>query len=72
MYVTVSGQGKYKVIQFREDTRIPGTKKRKAHVIKTIGNYEKLLADNPNIIADLKAEAIRLTEEKKLPWHQSS
>lgn len=65
MYVTVSGQGKYRVIQFREDTRIPGTNKRKAHVVKTIGNYEKLLAENPNIIEELKAQAKKLTEEKK-------
>lgn len=66
MYVTVSGQGKYRVIQFREDTRIPGTKKRKAHVVKTIGNYEKLLAQNPNILEELRAQAKKLTEEKKL------
>ena len=65
MYVTVSGQGKYRVIQFREDTRIPGTKKRKAHVVKTIGNYEKLLAQNPNILEELRAQAKKLTEEKK-------
>ena len=65
MYVTVSGAGKYRVIQFREDTRIPGTKKRKAHVVKTIGNYEKLLAENPNILEELKAEARELTAEKK-------
>lgn len=65
MYLTVSGAGKYRVIQFREDTRIPGTNKRKAHVVKTIGNYEKLLADNPDIIEELKAEAKQLTAEKK-------
>lgn len=65
MYVTISGQGKYRVIQFREDTRIPGTKKRKAHVVKTLGNYEKLLAQNPNILEELRAQAKKLTEEKK-------
>lgn len=65
MYVTISGTGKNRVIQFREDTRIPGTKKRKAHVVKTIGNYEKLLAENPHIIEELRMEAKRITAEKK-------
>lgn len=65
MYVTVSGQGKYRVIQFREDTRIPGTTKRKAHVVKTIGNYEQLLAENLNILEELKAEARQLSLSKK-------
>lgn len=65
MYVTISGKGKYRVIQFREDTRIPGTTKRRAHVVKTIGNYEQLLAENPNILNELKEEAKRLTLAKK-------
>ena len=65
MYVTISGKDKYRVIQFREDTRIPGTTKRKAHVVKTIGNYEQLLAENPNILEELKEEAKRLTLAKK-------
>ena len=54
MYVTITGKDKYRVIQFREDTRIPGTNKRKAHIVKTIGNYEKLLLENPNIVEELK------------------
>lgn len=65
MYVTISGKGKYRVIQFREDTRIPGTTKRKAHVVKTIGNYEQLLAENPTILDELKEKAKRLTLAKK-------
>ena len=65
MYVTISGKDKYRVIQFREDTRIPGTTKRKAHVVKTIGNYEQLLAENPNILEELKEEAKCLTLAKK-------
>ncbi len=65
MYVTVSGEGKYRVIQFKEETRVPGTKKKKSHVIKTIGNYEKMLSENPNIIEELKAEAKRITLEQK-------
>lgn len=65
MYVAITGSGKARVIQFREDTRIPGTNKKKTHVIKTIGNYEKMLADDANIITKLKDEAASLTKEKK-------
>ena len=38
MYVAVSGYGKARVIQFREEKRIPGTGKKKTRVIKTLGN----------------------------------
>lgn len=65
MYVAITGAGKAKVVQFREDTRIPGTNKKKTNVIKTIGNYEKMLAENPDIIAKLKAEAAEITKAKK-------
>lgn len=65
MYVGVSGYGKARVIQFKEDTHVPGTKSKKTRVVKTIGNYEKMLAEDPDIIAKLKAEAKRLTAEKK-------
>lgn len=61
MYITLSGKGKYRVIQLRDDKRIPGTDKRKAIVVKNYGNYEKLLAENPNIWSELKEEAKRLT-----------
>jgi len=64
MYITLSGKGKYRVIQLRDDKRIPGTDKRKAIVVKNYGNYEKLLAENPNILSELKEEAKRLTQEK--------
>ena len=72
MYVTVSGKGKAKVIQYREDTRIPGTNKRKAHVVETIGNYERMLAEDPNIIEKLKEKARSVTEEKKAEKAQLS
>ena len=65
MYVTVSGKGKSRVIQYREDTRIPGTKKKKAHVIETIGNFEKMSAENPNILEELRAEAKKISKAKK-------
>lgn len=65
MYIAITGSGKAKVIQFREDTRIPGTTKKKTHVVKTIGNYEQMLAEDPDIIAKLKSEAAELTRAKK-------
>ena len=65
MYVAITGSGKYRVIQFREDIRIPGTTKKKTNVVKTIGNYERMLADDPDIVEKLKREAKELTSEKK-------
>lgn len=65
MYVAVTGKGKSRVVQFCEQHRIAKTNKKKTVVIKTIGNYEKLLEENPNIIFELKEEAKRLTAEKK-------
>lgn len=65
MYVAITGAGKARVIQFREDTRIPGTNKKKTHVIKTLGNYEKMLLEDPDIVAKLKAEAAEITKAKK-------
>jgi len=65
MYVAITGSGKYRVIQFREDTHIPGTHKKKIHVVKTIGNYERMLAEDPDIIEKLKEEARALTAQKK-------
>ena len=61
MYVAVTGKGKAKVIQFCEQHRIPKTNKKKTVVIKTIGNYETLLKENPNIIEELKEEAKNYT-----------
>ena len=65
MHVTISGQGKARVIQFVEQHRIPGTNKKKTTVIKTIGNYEKLVAKEPDIMERLRAEARRLTAQKR-------
>ena len=65
MYVAITGKGKSRVVQFCEQHRIAKTNKKKTIVIKTIGNYETLLEENPNIILELKEEAKRLTEEKK-------
>lgn len=65
MYVAVTGSGKARVIQFREDTRVPGTTRKKTTVIKTLGNYERMLAEDPEILSKLKAEAAQATREKK-------
>ena len=65
MYVAITGKGKSRVVQFCVQHRIAKTNKKKTIVIKTIGNYETLLKENPNIILELKEEAKRLTEEKK-------
>ena len=65
MYVAITGKGKSKVVQFCEQHRIAKTNKKKTVVIKTVGNYETLLKENPNIILELKEEAKKLTEEKK-------
>ena len=65
MYVAITGKGKSRVVQFCEQHRIAKTNKKKTVVVKTIGNYEALLRENPNIIIELKKEANRLTDEKK-------
>ena len=65
MYVTTSGIEKYRVVQFREDIRIPGTNKKKAKIIRTVGKYADLLAEDPDFYGKLKEEAKRLTKELK-------
>ena len=65
MYVAITGSGKSRVIQFREDTLIPGTKEKKTKVVKTLGNYERMLAEEPDIITKLKIEAAEITKKKK-------
>lgn len=61
MYVAITGKGRARVIQFCEQHRIPGSTKKKTIVVKTIGNYEKMLSENPNVILELKEEAKRLS-----------
>lgn len=65
MYVAVTGSGKARVIQFREDKRIPGTDKKTTKVIETLGNYERMAAEDPDIMAKLKEQAKVLTRENK-------
>ncbi|GAB2319996.1 hypothetical protein IRB23SM22_22570 [Alkalibacterium sp. s-m-22] len=65
MYVAITGAGKSKVVQFVEQHRIPKTNKKKTVVIETIGNYEKLVSEDPDIIEKLKIKAKELTALKK-------
>ncbi|MFA1754686.1 hypothetical protein ACDQ54_03355 [Fusobacterium animalis] len=65
MYVAITGKGKSRVVQFCEQHRIAKTNKKKTIVVKTIGNYEALLRENPNIILELKKEAKILTDKRK-------
>ena len=65
MYVVVSGAGKARVIQIREDKRIPGTDKKKTNVIRTIGNYEKMVAEDPDVIDKLRVQVREETKQKK-------
>lgn len=64
MYVGVSGEGYARVIQFVEQHRIPHIRKKKTRVIQTLGNYEKILAENPNILEELRELARQRTLEK--------
>jgi transposase len=65
MYITVSGKGASKVVQIKEDTRIPGTSKKKSKVLKTLGKYSDMLAEDPDFLQKLKAEMRQRTVEQK-------
>jgi Transposase len=65
MYVTTSGIEKYRVVQLREDVRIPGTNRKKAIVIKTYGKYADLLAEDPDFLRKLKERAKQMTKQRK-------
>lgn len=65
MYVAVTGSGKARVFQFRKDTRIPGTNQKKIEVVATLGNYEKMMAEDPEIHEKLKAEAKLFTQQER-------
>lgn len=50
------GADPYKTVQLREDSRFSGTKN-KTKVLKSFGRYDELLAEDPDFIEKLKAEA---------------
>ena len=43
----------------------PGDNEKKTKVIKTLGNYERMLAEDPDIIQKLKQEAAAITKAKR-------
>jgi transposase len=65
MYITVSGKGQSRVVQIKEDTRIPGTSRKKSKVLKTLGKYSEMLAEDPDFLSKLKAEMKQKTLEQK-------
>lgn len=65
MYLAITGSGKARVFQFRIDTRIPGTNRKKTTVVKTLGNYEKMVAEDPDIEAKLRAQAKAITQQAR-------
>lgn len=65
MYITTSGQGKYKIVQLKEDVRLPGTDKKTTKVLHNYGKYNNLFAEDPDFMQKLRADARRATLEKK-------
>lgn len=65
MYITISGRGKARVVQVKHDTRIPGTKKKSSKVLQTLGNYEAMLAEDPDFLAKLRQEYKQRTLNQK-------
>ncbi len=65
MYITTSGQGKYKIVQLKEDLRLPGTDKRTTKVLHNYGKYDELFAEDPDFMQKLRAAAKQATLEKK-------
>jgi len=65
MYITVSGKGASRVVQIKEDARIPGTSRKKSKVLRTLGKYSDMLAEDPGFLEKLKAEMRRKTLEQK-------
>ncbi len=64
MCITVSGKGQSKVVQVKEDTRSPGTSEKKSTVLRTLGKYSDMLADDPDFLVRLKAEMKQKTLEQ--------
>lgn len=69
MYVGLGGPKGYEVVTIREDSHIPGTKKKKTTIIRRVGKLSDLLAEDPGFMEKLKAqvkeETIALKEAEK-------
>lgn len=56
MYVALGGPKGYEVVTVREDTHIPGTKKKRTTIIRKVGKLSDLLAEDPDFMEKLKAQ----------------
>lgn len=65
MNVDVNGTGKYKKVQVREKVIDPITGKSKYYVVKNLGRYEDLYAQDPDFLVKLRAEYKKKTVEAK-------
>jgi len=65
MFVSTSGEEKYKVVQLKESFRDPLTGKVKHRVIKTVGKYSTLLAEDPDFMEKLRKKAKEETKARK-------
>jgi len=69
MYVALGGPKGYEVVTVREDTHIPGTKKKKTTIIRRVGKLSELTAEDPGFLEKFKAqvreETIALKEAEK-------
>ena len=69
MYVALGGPKGYETVTVREDTHIPGTKKKRTTIIRKVGKLSELTAEDPDFLEKLKAqvreETIALKEAEK-------
>ncbi|MCK9349436.1 MAG: IS1634 family transposase [Bacilli bacterium] len=69
MYVGLGGPKGYEVVTIREDSHLPGTKKKKTSIIRRVGKLSDLLAEDPDFMQKLKAqvreETLALKEAEK-------
>ena len=56
MYVALGGPKGYEVVTVREDTHIPGTKKKRTTIIRKVGKLSDLLVEDPDFMEKLKAQ----------------
>jgi transposase len=65
MYIAKSGPKGYEQVVVREEVRIPGTKKKKTIVVRKVGKYADLLAEDPHFWEKLKEDVRMETLARK-------
>ena len=65
MYVALGGPKGYETVTVRECTLIPGTNKKKTHIIKSYGRLSEREKENPNFLVELKEEVKLQTKALK-------